>query len=127
MNHILAAVGAAALIALTASFIRGTEARTGAVISAAATVLLLFLTANQSLAIKDALSGISDGQIGGYMPYILKCVCIGFFTQTAYDVCFDSGERGIASKVLTAGKLGILTVCLPLIKQILDTALGYIK
>ncbi len=127
MSNIAAAVGAVTLIALTVSFVRSTEARTGAVILAAVTVLLLFLIANEAISVKTALSGIADGYIGGYMPYILKCVCIGFFTQTAYDVCFDSGERGIASKVLTAGKLGILTVCLPLIKQILDTALGYIK
>ena len=127
MNYTLAVIAAAAVIALTVAFIRGTEARIGAVISAAAAVLLLFLIANEAAAVKNALSGFEDGRISGYAPYILKCVCIGFFTQTAYDVCFDSGERGIASKVLTAGKLGILTVCLPLIKQILDTALGYIK
>lgn len=127
MNGLTAVIGAVTVTALTVSFIRNTEARTGAVLSAAVTVFMLFLITNEALNVKNALSGIADGRIGEYAPYIMKSVCIGFFTQTAYDVCCDSGERGIASKVLTAGKLGILTVCLPLIKSIFDTALGYVK
>ena len=127
MNYVLPAIAAVMCVGLTVSFIRGTEPKTGAVVSAAVTVLLLFLLANEAAALKTALSGIAGGAAAEYSPYIIKSVCIGFFTQTAYDVCADSGERGIASKVMTAGKLGILTVCLPLIKSILDTALGYIK
>lgn len=127
MTDTVAAIGAVTVIALTVSFIRGTEARVGAALSAAVTVFLLFLIANEAAAIKNALSGVVGDRLGEYAPYIMKSVCIGFFTQTAYDVCSDSGERGVASKVMTAGKLGILAVCLPLIKNIFDTAIGYVK
>ena len=125
MNHTAAVIGAVTVIALAVSFIRSTEARTGAVLSAAVTVFMLFVIAGDALSIKAALDGIGAGRLGEYLPYILKSVCIGFFTQTAYDVCNDSGEKAIGSKVLTAGKLGILTVCLPLLKKILETAAGY--
>ncbi len=127
MSFVVPALCAVTLIALTVSFIRSTEPKIGAAVSAAVSVLLLFLLADKGAAVKSALSGVAGGRLAEYSPYILKSVCIGFFTQTAYDVCSDSGERGIASKVLTAGKLGILAVCLPLIKALLDTALGYIQ
>ena len=127
MSWSFGVIGAVTVIALTVAFVRNTEARTGAALSAAVSVFLLVLIGNEAANIRTALSGIVGDRLGEYSPYIIKSVCIGFFTQTAYDVCADSGERGIASKILTAGKLGILTVCLPLLKNIFDAAIGYIK
>ena len=43
-------------------------------------------------------------------------------TQIACDACRDLGERGVAARVETAGKLAVLLTSLPLFEEILQIA-----
>ena len=117
----------AALLAVIISAVRRAEPGIGGVISVSVTVWLCFVAGAYAVCFKDGLSDITDGRISEILPYLLKSAGIGFLTATVSDICTDLGERSIASAVMTAGKLGILTVCLPLIRKILDTATGYIN
>lgn len=115
---------AAVVLALIISSLRRIEPGISGVLSVCATVWLLFIIAQGAVYLKNGFADTSG--INAYMPYILKSAGIGFFAQTAADICTDAGERSAGAKIMTIGKLGILTVCLPLVKGLLDTALGYI-
>lgn len=127
MSDIAAVCAAAVILVLIISAIKKTEPGIGGVLSVFVTVWLVFVSASAALYFKNGLAGVGAGAVGEYLPYVLKSVGIGFLTQTAADICTDANERSAATGIQTAGKLGILTVCLPLIKRILDAAIGYIN
>lgn len=50
---------------------------------------------------------------------LLKVFGISFSAEAVSDICRDAGESFIASKIETLGKIEIIVVCIPLIKEIL--------
>ena len=126
MNGVVAVCAAAAVLALIVSVIKRTEAGVGGVLSVLISVWLLYFIIQGIIYLKNGIA-LSEKYVSGYLPFILKSAGIGFISQTTADICRDSGEASAGNKIATAGKLGILTVCLPLIKQLLDTAIGYIN
>ena len=55
-----------------------------------------------------------------YFSTVLKALGIGIAAQTASDICRDSGENAVASKLEFAAKVGILLLGLPVIREILS-------
>lgn len=127
MNGVVAVSAAAAILSLIVSAVRRAEPGVGGVLSAVLTLWILSVVAYCAVYFINGLSADLPDEINIYAPYVLKCAGIGFLTQTAADICTDAGERAVGGKILTAGKMGMLTVCLPLIRSILGTALGYIN
>ena len=125
--NVAALCAAAVILVLIISAVKKTEPGIGGILSVLITVWLSFIAASAALYFKNGLDSFGAGSVREYLPYVLKSVGIGFLSQTAADICTDAGERSAATGILTVGKLGILTVCLPLIKRILDAALGYIN
>ena len=126
MINAVAVCAAACVLALIVSVIKRTEAGVGGVLSVLISVWLVYFIAQGIIYLKNGTSQY-DGAVGDYLPFILKSAGIGFISQTAADICRDSGETSAGNKIVTAGKLGILTVCMPLLKQLLDAAIGYIN
>lgn len=58
---------------------------------------------------------------------LLKSICIAILTQVTSAICKDAGEAGIAGFVETAGKLEILLLSFPLIKEILELTAQLLK
>ncbi|MBQ8209741.1 MAG: hypothetical protein IJZ35_04070 [Clostridia bacterium] len=69
-------------------------------------------------------SGSIDGD---YLKLILKVSGAALITQFSADICRDSGESALASKVEFAGKTLILALSLPLTQALLEFATGLIK
>lgn len=69
---------------------------------------------------------MNESALAPYAQTLLKAVGIGFVVQISADMCRDTGESGIASKLEIAGKAEILILCLPLIKELLALARGVI-
>lgn len=55
---------------------------------------------------------------------ILKIVGIGYLTEFSASICSDTGNAGLADKLLLGGKVVILVLSLPIIMQILDIVAG---
>lgn len=55
-----------------------------------------------------------------YFSAVLKALGIGITAQTAADICRDSGEGVVASKLEFAAKVGILLLGLPVVREILS-------
>ena len=73
------------------------------------------------------VSGILATESGEqtYWPVMLKALGISFIAEIASGVCRDSGEGTLAVWVETAGKIALLILALPLMKEILETSKGF--
>ncbi len=63
----------------------------------------------------DYINNLAKPYTGEYLPLMLKAVGISLVTSTSADICRDSGENAIASKVELLGKCEILALSLPLL------------
>lgn len=72
----------------------------------------------------SSLNGQGDGSVLGefssHMQVLVKSLGIGLLTQSTADICRDSGEGAIASKIELAGKAEIFVLGLPLISELLE-------
>ena len=62
-----------------------------------------------------------------YADVLLRGLGVAFLTQFCVGVCRDCGEQGIGVWVEIAGKCEILTLCFPLLRQILEAAEGILS
>ena len=68
----------------------------------------------------DYIKTIIDATMyGDYIGVLLKSLGIGLTAQTAADICKDSGETAVASKVEFIAKAEILLISLPLLQSII--------
>ncbi|MBR3995856.1 MAG: hypothetical protein IKI97_11340 [Clostridia bacterium] len=57
--------------------------------------------------------------IGGYADIIIRLTAIGAVTSIAADICSDSGENAIASRIELAGKGAAAFTILPVLENLL--------
>lgn len=62
-----------------------------------------------------------------YISLVLKVTGIAVLTQFSSDICQDSGESALSSKIEFAGKTIILALSLPLVENLLEFAIGLIN
>ena len=58
---------------------------------------------------------------------LIKALCIAILTHVTASVCRDAGEAGLATVSEMAGKIEIILLSFPLIKEILTTALSLLR
>lgn len=93
-------------------------------VTAAVTLLLMAMVLEQLLPVLEQLRSTMEltGLTGDYAAILFKAVGICLLTQLAGDVCRDSGESSIASKIELAGRAAILLTAMPLIQEVLAWA-----
>lgn len=57
-------------------------------------------------------------EVGEYFSVLVKALGVTLGVQFTAELCRDSGESGIASKLELVGKAEILILCLPLIREL---------
>ncbi|MBO4216841.1 MAG: stage III sporulation protein AD [Clostridia bacterium] len=62
-----------------------------------------------------------------YASTLLKALGIGAVGQFAADICRDLGESAVAGRIELAAKACILLLGLPVIKSIVETAVGVLE
>ena len=127
MTDVAAVCAVTAALALVTASVRRAEPGTGRLLSSALCLWVAFLIARGAAYLKNGMAFSLPGKVPELLPYVFRCAGIGFVSHAAADICADAGEISVGSKIRVAGKLGILTVCLPLIRNILGTALGLIN
>ena len=93
-------------------------------VTAAVTLLLMAMVLEQLSPVLEQLRSTIEltGLTGDYAAILFKAVGICLLTQLAGDVCRDSGESSIASKIELAGRAAILLAAMPLIQEVLAWA-----
>ena len=85
--------------------------------------VMLFMTLD---AVVPAINGITDraGVDAKYVAAVVKVVGIAYVSQFGAEVLRDSGENAIASKVELAGKVVILGLTLPIVREFLEVCIN---
>lgn len=88
-------------------------------------IIVSFFVAISTLAIiQPILSFISeisrDTPLYSYVPTLIKALSIAFIVQITQDICNDAQEAGLGEKIALFGKVEILALSLPLIKNIFE-------
>lgn len=115
------AVGTA-IIALT---VRSAHREMGAVFSIAAGIVLLLVLLDKLGEVVAVLrdmaqyAQLEDVQVG----VILKVLGVSFLTEFAAQACRDAGEAGVAMRVELGGKVLLVLISLPLVKEIVEIIL----
>lgn len=88
-----------------------------------ATVIILFLSIIDKLwEAFRFLEGIYDNVTYGrsFFPVIIKVLAVAYITDFTAQLCRDSGENAIGSKVELAGKVLIFYLAMPVLSAILE-------
>lgn len=95
------------------------------VVSGAAILVFLLASASGVLSDAEEIFNISDLDNSLFL-LVLKALGICYLADFGADTCRDFGQTSLASKVELAGKISVVVLTLPLIKQILSAAVELI-
>lgn len=95
-------------------------------VSLAGGVVILLLLINYISNILDVFRDLIDkaNLSPTLFSSILKIIGIGYLTEFTANLCQDTGNSSLASKVGLAGKIIILFLALPIITNLLDVIMG---
>jgi len=86
-------------------------------------IVIMFFSLNYIGQIVELIKDLSSkaGLPGDVMGIILKIIGISYIVEFAVNVCKDSGESAVASKIELAGKCVILVLGITIIGNFVDT------
>lgn len=90
--------------------------------TAGAGIVLLGVAIKELEALKELISYVSAYGGESIFSPITKALIIALLCQITAEICRDFGENGIASKVELGGKVAIIYLSVPLIKEVLKSA-----
>ena len=91
-------------------------------ISIIAGVIILYMVINQLEGIINLLKSISSksGINNQFLELLLKITGIAFLAEFTINLCKDSGETAIASKIEIGSKVIIVSMSIPIISSLLE-------
>jgi len=91
----------------------------GQVITIAATVVISLAIVPYIVTVVSSMKEFADmSPVGGeFLTPILKITGIAYISQIGADLCLDSGEKSLASRVESAGKIAITVITIPVAKD----------
>ena len=108
-------------IGMLISFIRRQSSETAPLAAAAGGIVLLAALLKYILPLLTVLQSVSSSLAGAgvYVAAMIKALGITLTSRACADVCRDCGESSVASKIESAGKIGILLIALPVLRAVI--------
>lgn len=72
----------------------------------------------------DSIGTEAFDDFSPHIGVMIKSLGVGMLAQSTADICRDSGESSIASKIELIGKAEIFVMSIPLITELLDITRG---
>ncbi len=120
MNEIIKICGIGLLAAFCALILKSLKAEYAALVRIGGVVLLFGSAIIGTRELFSELSDmLSDKGVEPYVSMLLKALGIGVITKICSDVCRDCGESSVASGVELSGKISILALCVPQLKELM--------
>ena len=113
---------AAMLCMVSATCIRSLKPEFSTVLRLAFCVIFGAMTVRAVSLLTDQLRVWMDATAAEYTGTLFRALGIALLTHLSAELCRDSGENTVAGWVETLGKLEILTLCLPLIRSVMEMA-----
>ena len=121
-------IGISIITAVTVLFIKQFRPDYALLVTAAAGIVIMLIIISVFTDLLDDISELFEktGVDSGVFSIVLKSLGICYITSFSADLCKDFGQTSLSGKVELAGKITILIITMPLIKQILESALELI-
>lgn len=103
--------------------VRSYRAELGMAVAAATGIVIFFMIAPLfNEAISQLLTLCEDSGIDvNYFKVIIKIIGIAYITQFAAELAKDAGEGAVSKKIEFAGKVSVIVIMMPVVKNLLDT------
>lgn len=122
---IFRAAGVAIITAVLSATVRQTRPELSVEIAIAGGIVLLGMAFSELGGVAAGLKEVADSMgIGGGMGTVVKIAGIACTAQIAADICRDSGENALASKVELTGRLMMISAALPMLLKLARTLSG---
>lgn len=117
--NIIYLVAASICISILALAIKNMKSEMGQLVSVGATVVIMMAVLPYIMTIISTIREFASlSQMGEkFLTPILKITGIAYITQIGAELCEDSGEKSLSMRVLSAGKIAVTVVALPLAKE----------
>lgn len=127
MNNFLTSVSLTVIFVTLLMLIRSIKGEMALPLSICISVSLTGVAMAVCVPLVDYINSIAEPYSQGYLSVLMKAIGISLVTSSAVDICRDSGETAIASKVELLGKCEILVLSLPLIRDITELLLDVLE
>ena len=126
MEVIFKIIGLALIITVAVIVVKQTKPELAMLVGVAGSVLLFFYIIDLLEQVFGIFSYVleSTNLDSELFIILLKIVGVGYLTEFSANICADSGNSTIASKILLAGKLVIFVLAIPIIKSLIDIIVG---
>ena len=122
MEIIFRILGLCLVITIAIIVVRQTKPELAVLVGVAGSIVLFFYILDMLEQVFGVFEYILD--ITGLDPQLfvvlLKIVGVGYLTEFGANICSDSGNSAVASKILLAGKLAIFVLSIPIIKSLIE-------
>ncbi len=95
-------------------------------VSIAGGIVIILMLVNSVSNVFDGFRSLmtKTGVNSSLFKSVLKVVGIGYITEFGASICKDAGVASIADKVMFAGKICILLLCMPIVNNLLEIIIG---
>ena len=112
-------------VLVVSAFFKQLRAEYSLILRIFATILVTYLSITAISPLLDYINEITkDTAVNKYLPVLLKSLGISLVIHLTADICNDAGETSLAEKITLFGKMEILVLSLPLIKELFNLAQG---
>ncbi len=116
------------ITAIASVLLRGYKSEYAIVCALAGGTVALFLALsdiNEVINVFYELCG-ENAQIAHCFKVALKALAISYLTSFTSDLCRDFGQSSLASKAELCGRIAVFMLALPMLKAILELAIGMV-
>ena len=91
--------------------------------------VILVAVAERFIGVSDTVNSMMElaGLDKENVSILIRCLGICVVTQFAADICYDNSSSSIAAAVELAGRVGAITLALPMLQAVAKLALGLMK
>ena len=120
---IVKVIGIAFVAVIVISLIKNYRSEFAIYASVIAGAIILIMVVNELIPIVNMLQNLSNkmGISSKFFGILLKITGVAYLTEFGANVCKDSGESAIASKVELAGKVLIISLSIPILLALMET------
>ena len=92
-------------------------------------LVIVFMLVNNLTNVFDSIKLLMNktGVNSSLFKCVLKVIGIGYITEFGSNICLDSGNVSIADKIMFAGKITILILCMPVINNLIEVIIGIMQ
>lgn len=122
MEIIFKIIGLALIITIAVIVVKQVKPELAVLVGVAGSVVMFFYIIDMLEQVYGVFTFILDSTKLDSELFIilLKIVGIGYLTEFGANICSDSGNSSVASKIMLAGKLAIFILAIPIIKNLIE-------